>query len=83
MSELSRPVEIAERIWWVGSLIPDDDFQCHAYLVEAGDQSALIDPGSSVTIESTLEKVAFRKRPRGAGLGGRRRRAGVDSVTTQ
>ena len=32
-------------------------FQCHAYLVEAGDQSVLIDPGSADAIDEVLAKV--------------------------
>ena len=51
------PVEIADRVWWVGHLLPDDVFQCHVYLVEHGDQSVLIDPGSVLTFPSTVRKV--------------------------
>lgn len=53
-----RPVEIAERIWWVGHYLPGDSFQCHVYLIENGDQSVLIDPGSPLTIDYTLEKIS-------------------------
>lgn len=49
-------VEVAPRIWWVGDVL-DDPFQCHAYLVEAGSSSVLLDPGSTLTIEATLRKV--------------------------
>ena len=49
-------VEVAPRIWWVGDVL-DDPFQCHAYLVEAGTSSVLIDPGSTLTIETTLRKI--------------------------
>jgi diguanylate cyclase (GGDEF)-like protein len=41
----------------VGDVVEDDPFQCHAYLIEAGERSVLIDPGSSLTIEVTLRKV--------------------------
>ena len=51
------PVEIAPRVYWVGSLRRDERFQTHAYLLAAGDQSVLIDPGSPLTIEATLAKV--------------------------
>jgi two-component system, cell cycle response regulator len=51
------PIELAPRVWWVGSVKPDDLFQCHAYLVEAGDQSVLIDPGSGAAIDDVLAKV--------------------------
>ena len=51
------PQEIAPRIWWVGTLL-DDDFQCHPYLVEAGSESVLIDPGSALTVDATLDQIA-------------------------
>jgi len=50
-------VEISERIWWVGHYLPGDPFQCHAYLIEQGDESILIDPGSALTFASTLAKI--------------------------
>ena len=56
--DLSQPIEIAPGIWWVGVRLPDDRFQCHAYYLDAGDQGVLIDPGSPLTIEATLQKVA-------------------------
>jgi diguanylate cyclase (GGDEF)-like protein len=52
-----EPVELAPRVWWVGSLLPDDDFQCHVYLIEQGDQSVLVDPGSVLAADAMLEKV--------------------------
>ncbi len=55
--DLSGPVEIAERVWWVGTVSSDDQLQCHSYLIEAGDQSVLIDPGSNLTIDGVLAKV--------------------------
>ncbi len=51
------PVEIAPGVWWVGIRLPDDTFQCHAYLIENGQDSVLLDPGSPLTIVETLEKV--------------------------
>ena len=50
-------VEVAPRVWWVGAVLPDDPFQCHSYLIEAGSHSVLIDPGSSLTIAATLRKA--------------------------
>lgn len=50
-------VEVAPRTWWVGRVVPDDPFQCHPYLLEAGDRSVLVDPGSELTIDVTLAKV--------------------------
>ena len=54
---LRGPIEIAPRVWWVGNLASDDQFQCHSYLIEAGDQSVLIDPGSAITIDGVIENV--------------------------
>lgn len=53
----SGPVEIAPRIWWVGHLLEGDPFQCHVYLIENGDQSLLLDPGSVLTFRHTLAKI--------------------------
>jgi len=55
--DTTEAVELAPRVWWVGSLLPDDRFQCHVYLVEQGDQSVLIDPGSALTADEVARKV--------------------------
>jgi diguanylate cyclase (GGDEF)-like protein len=50
-------IPIADRIWWVGHYLENDSFQCHPYLIEHGDQSVLIDPGSALTFKQTLRKI--------------------------
>ena len=55
--DTAGPVELAPRVWWVGSLLPGDDFQCHVYLIEQGDQSVLIDPGSALTADEVIRKI--------------------------
>ncbi len=55
--DLSGAVEIAPRVWWVGSLLTNDRLQCHVYLIEQGDQSVLIDPGSALTAPEVIRKV--------------------------
>ncbi len=55
--DTSHAVEIADRIWWVGHVSESDSFQCHSYLIEQGDNSVLIDPGSKITFSSTLRKI--------------------------
>ena len=55
--DTDHAVKLAEGVWWVGHLLPGDDFQCHAYLIEQGDQSLLLDPGSPLTFEHTLAKI--------------------------
>jgi diguanylate cyclase (GGDEF)-like protein len=52
-----QAIEVAPRIWWVGHVLKEDAFQCHAYLIEQGDQSVLIDPGSLLTFPDTLKKI--------------------------
>ncbi len=54
---LDHAVEIADRVWWVGHYLENDVFQCHCYLIEQGNQSVLIDPGSKLTFEKTLGKI--------------------------
>ncbi len=38
-------------------MIPDDNFQCHVYLIEQGDQSVLVDPGSALIVDEIIRKV--------------------------
>ena len=52
-----QAIEISPRIWWVGHVLQEDVFQCHSYLIEQGDQSVLIDPGSLLTFAATLKKI--------------------------
>ncbi len=56
-ADTHHAIEIAERTWWVGHVIPQDRFQCHVYLLEQGDQSVLFDPGSRLTFAHTLRKI--------------------------
>ncbi len=53
----SRPIEIAKDIFWVGSVIHGDPFQCHSYLILNNNESVLIDPGSIITFEVTVRKI--------------------------
>ncbi|MBF0262812.1 MAG: diguanylate cyclase [Magnetococcales bacterium] len=55
--ELEHAIEVAHRVWWVGHHFADDPFQCHPYLIEHGDQSILLDPGSVLTFDTTLKKI--------------------------
>lgn len=56
-ADINHAVEIGEKVWWVGQYMPDDLFQCNAYLIEHGDQSVLIDPGGHLTFENVRRKV--------------------------
>ena len=55
--DYTKPVEIAENVFWVGAYIPEDPFQCHTYLIKNGEHSVLIDPGSKLTLPLVLEKI--------------------------
>lgn len=55
--DTDHAVRIADRIWWVGHRQDDDVFQCHVYLIEQGEQSVLLDPGSALTFRHTLRKI--------------------------
>ena len=55
--DTDHAVELAPRVWWVGHEQKNDPFQCHVYLIEQGDNSVLIDPGSKLTFAGTLRKI--------------------------
>ena len=55
--DFTKAIEIAENIYWVGYVIPNDPFQCHVYLIKDGNESILIDPGSMITFPVVLEKI--------------------------
>ena len=55
-ADTHHAIQIADRIWWVGHHQEDDIFQCHVYLIEQGDQSVLLDPGSVLTFRHTDRK---------------------------
>lgn len=56
-ADTRHAIQIADRVWWVGHRLDDDIFQCHVYLIEQGDQSVLLDPGSVLTFRQTLRKI--------------------------
>ncbi len=55
--DLQEPVEIGPEIFWVGSELKEDTFQCHVYLIRHGRDSVLLDPGSRLTWPATREKL--------------------------
>lgn len=57
MLNYKNAVQIAPKVWWVGYVIPNDPFQCHVYLIENGNESIIIDPGSKITWEVTRKKI--------------------------
>ncbi len=55
--DLSKPIEIAEGIFWVGIYLENDSFQCHPYLISNGDESILVDPGSMIQLDKLIQKI--------------------------
>ncbi|MEA1956283.1 MAG: ATP-binding protein [Campylobacterota bacterium] len=57
MSKYNDAVMIAKNVYWVGELMDNDAFQCHAYLIVDAKESILIDSGSMFEYESIKRKV--------------------------
>lgn len=55
--DTKHAINITHNIWWVGHYLPGDPFQSHTYLIEKGNESVLIDPGSLLTFDHVLRKV--------------------------
>ncbi len=55
--DFTRPIEIANKIYWVGMYLENDPFQCHPYFIENGDASVLVDPGSMLEFDAVVNKV--------------------------
>ncbi|RUM62037.1 MAG: histidine kinase [Sulfurimonas sp.] len=55
--DYNSAVEIAPHIYWIGMYLENDPFQCHPYLIENGDESILIDPGSMIEFAAVVKKV--------------------------
>ncbi|MBF0153232.1 MAG: diguanylate cyclase [Magnetococcales bacterium] len=53
----NHPISLGDNIWWVGTPLREDSFQCHTYLIDHGDDSILIDPGSMITFSEMIRKV--------------------------
>jgi flavorubredoxin len=53
----NQPQRIAPQTYWVGSVLNNTELQCHVYLIENGEHSILIDPGSRLTWPRTKEKI--------------------------
>ena len=56
--DFTKPIPIADNIYWVGMLLENDPFQCLPYFIENGDESILIDPGSMLEFEDVMQKVS-------------------------
>lgn len=57
MSTTASPVEIASGIYWVGVNIAESGLHCNPYLIIAGDEAALVDPGSPLDFPYVLQSV--------------------------
>ncbi len=57
LRDTSEAIELAPRVWWVGARGPSNKVHHHAYLLEQGDQSVLVDPGSALTSHEVIRKI--------------------------
>lgn len=57
LDALYEPIEIAKNIYWVGSKLENDPFQCLPYLIVNGDESILLDPGSMFEFDELVRKI--------------------------
>ena len=55
--DFNLPIEIADKVYWVGIYLENDPFQCHPYFIENGDESVLVDPGSMLEFDAVVRKV--------------------------
>lgn len=53
----NKPVEIADGIYWVGTNVRESGLVCNPYLIVAGDEAVLVDPGSILDFEKVYENV--------------------------
>jgi len=57
LMDFTKPIEIAHNIHWVGMYLENDPFQCHPYLIENGDASVLVDPGSMLEFDAVVANI--------------------------
>lgn len=57
MTDVSKPVLLADGLWWVGSGHIERNLQCNPYLLKQGKSVILFDPGSRLDFETVLQKV--------------------------
>ena len=55
--DFTQPIEINDRIWWVGMYLPNDPFQCHPYFIDNAEASILVDPGSMLEFDAVVAKI--------------------------
>lgn len=55
--DISKKIEIAKDIYWVGINNKDEGLNCNPYLLIDGDEAILIDPGSVLDFEYVFKKV--------------------------
>lgn len=57
MIDLSKPVLIAQDLWWVGSEKTHENLQCNSYLLIKEGRGILFDPGSALDGKDVLKKT--------------------------
>jgi len=57
MSRYDLPQEILQGVFWVGNRQTDDFLRCNPYLLDLGEEYALIDPGGWEDFAPVMEKI--------------------------
>nr|WP_321297028.1 response regulator [uncultured Sphaerochaeta sp.] len=57
MIDLTKPVQLAEGLWWVGSENTYENLQCNPYLLIKDGKGILFDPGSALDGKEVLAKT--------------------------
>jgi len=57
MIDYTKPVEVAQGLWWVGSQTTNQHLQCNPFLFIKDGQGMLFDPGSVLDAQVVLEKT--------------------------
>lgn len=58
MKNSGKSIQIAEKIYWVGSKDQITGLHCNPYLLIDGDEAVLIDPGSAYDFETVYQNVS-------------------------
>ena len=58
MTERSRPVQLADSVWWIGAHEIHNQLHCNAYLIIDNGKAVIIDPGSVLDFEKEYRNIS-------------------------
>ncbi len=58
MPERSKPVQLADSIWWIGAHEIHNQLHCNAYLIVDNGKAVIIDPGSVLDFEIVYRNIS-------------------------